>query len=391
MPFMGVNRLVPARICLPVAWLDMSAAGGGGIFVSYRREESGGVAGRLSDRLIDRFGAKQVFIDVEAIEPGADFAEVISRAVDACVVLVAVIGRGWLLAADERGGRRLDDPDDLVRLEIRAALARGVRVIPVLVEGAVMPRRGDLPENLAGLARRNALLVRHESFRDDVGRLVAAVERVLASAVVAGGTEGAQSAGDDPGAVVRESPEPGRNDLAWAARLFGDAERIANTLTDETDKAYALSTLAAAVAATDPGHAARLIADAERIANTITDENEKAEVLMLMAGAVAVTDPGRAERIANSITEESAKAWALSSVAGALAATDPGHAARLIADAERIASTLTDEDDKAWTLSDIAVAVAVTDPGCAEHIADTITDGFNKVWALSGIAKALAT
>jgi TIR domain len=158
----------------------MGTAGGGGVFVSYRREESGYAAGRLADRLIDRFGVEQVFIDVETIEPGADFAEAISRAVDACLVLVAVIGPGWLAAADEQGGRRLDDPDDLVRLEIGAALARQVRVIPVLVEGAVMPRRTDLPDSLAALARRNAFRIRHESFRDDAGRLVSAIERVLA-------------------------------------------------------------------------------------------------------------------------------------------------------------------------------------------------------------------
>jgi hypothetical protein len=160
----------------------MGIAGGGGVFVSYRRGETSGVAGRLADRLTDRFGAEQVFIDVDTIEPGADFVEAIDQAVDACAVLVAVIGPDWLTAADERGGRRLDDPDDLVRLEVGAALARGVRVIPVLVEGTVMPGREDLPDSLAGLARRNALRVRHDSFRDDAGRLVAAVERVLAAA-----------------------------------------------------------------------------------------------------------------------------------------------------------------------------------------------------------------
>jgi hypothetical protein len=89
----------------------MTIAEGGGIFVSYRRQESSHVAGRLYDRLADRFGENQVFIDVDTIEPGVDFAAEISRAVAACQVLVAVIGPGWLTAADERGGRRLDDPD----------------------------------------------------------------------------------------------------------------------------------------------------------------------------------------------------------------------------------------------------------------------------------------
>src|SRR5690242_11215994 len=156
----------------------MTVAGGVGIIVSYRRQETSHLAGRLYDRLADRFGEDQVFIDVDAIEPGVDFAEEISRAVAACQVLLAVIGPGWLTTTDGQGRRRLDDPDDIVRLEIEAALARDVRVIPILVEGAVMPTRQDLPESLAGLTRRNALVIRHESFRYDAGRRVTAIGRV---------------------------------------------------------------------------------------------------------------------------------------------------------------------------------------------------------------------
>src|SRR5215470_6640638 len=159
----------------------MPEAEGGRIFVSYRRQETSHLAGRLYDRLADRFGEDQVFIDVDTIEPGIDFAAEISRAVAGCKVLLAVIGPGWLDAADQRGRRRLDDPDDIVRLEIEAALTRDVRVIPILVEGAVMPGRQDLPESLAGLPRRNAFLIRHESFRSDAGRLVTAIERALAA------------------------------------------------------------------------------------------------------------------------------------------------------------------------------------------------------------------
>ena len=149
-------------------------------------------------------------MDVDTIELGVDFAEEITRAVAACQVLVAVIGPGWLTATDERGRRRLDDPDDFVRLEIEAALARGVRVIPILAQGAVMPGRDDLPESLASLARRNALFIRHESFRSDAGRLVAAIERVLAAALgtpavlSAPDTHGAQSAGNAPGGAAQQ-------------------------------------------------------------------------------------------------------------------------------------------------------------------------------------------
>ena len=181
----------------------MPATEGGGIFVSYRRQGTSHIAGRLSDRLANRFGEDQVFIDVDTIEPGVDFAEEINRAVATCKVLLAVIGPNWLTATDEQGRRRLDDPDDIVRLEIEAALARDVLVIPILTEGAVMPGREDLPESLAGLARRNALVIRHESFRSDAGRLVTAIEQALP---VAPGTARVPSAPEHlAGATLAES------------------------------------------------------------------------------------------------------------------------------------------------------------------------------------------
>jgi len=217
----------------------MPEAEGGGIFISYRRQESSHLAGRLYDRLADRFGEGQVFIDVDAIEPGIDFAKAISRAVAACQVLLAVIGPNWLTTTDERGRRRLDNPDDIVRLEIGAALARDVRVIPILVEGAHMPRQEDLPESLAGLARRNALLIRHESFRSDAGRLVTAIELVLVAAPGAAAipptpdVRGIRPVGDAISEVAQQDSEPARNGIARAAQLFTDAERIANTITDE--------------------------------------------------------------------------------------------------------------------------------------------------------------
>jgi TIR domain len=157
----------------------MSAAGLGRVFISYRRQESSGMAGRLYDRLAARFGDDQVFMDVDTIALGVDFADVITQEVSTCEVLLAVIGPRWLTATDEDGQRRLDNPDDFVRLEIAAALERDIRVIPILVEGAVMPRRQELPEALAGLARRNALILRHESFGSDAERLLEEVESIL--------------------------------------------------------------------------------------------------------------------------------------------------------------------------------------------------------------------
>ena len=255
----------------------MTVAGGGGIFVSYRRQETGHLAGRLYDRLADRFGEGQVFIDVDSIEPGVDFAEEIFRAVAACKVLLAIIGPGWLTAADERGGRRLDDPDDIVRLEIEAALTRGVRIIPVLVEGTVMPTRHELPESLVGLARRNALRIRHDSFRSDAGRLVTAIERILAPTPVTAARStpdayGVRSAGNALGEVAQQDSGPARIDSGRATWLLTEAERVANSLPDAYAKAWAMRNIAAALAAIDPGRV-------ERFANSITNEFAKASAL----------------------------------------------------------------------------------------------------------------
>jgi hypothetical protein len=346
----------------------MPGAEGGGIFVSYRRQETSHVAGRLYDRLADRFGESQVFIDVDTIEPGVDFAEAIFRAVAACQVLLAIIGPGWLTAADERGARRLDDPDDIVRLEIEAALVRDVRVIPILVEGAVMPARQDLPGSLAGLARRNALLIRHESFRSDTGRLITAIERIMAPVAATVAPTGS-------GLV--------RNDLARAARLFADAERIANSIPDESRKVSVLSRVAQALAAADPDRA-------ERIANSIPDESRKVSVLSRVAQALAAADPDRAarlftdaERIANSITDRSSKASALSYVAEALAAADPDRA-------ERIANSTTVDFVKTSALRQVATALTATDPDRAERIANSIPDEWWKAEVRGGVAEALA-
>jgi hypothetical protein len=128
----------------------MSPAVSGGVFISYRRQESSGLAGRLYDRLAARFGDDQVFMDVDTIALGVDFAEVITQAVSTCQVLLAIIGPRWLDVTDENGRRRLDDARDLVRLEIAAALQRNIRVIPILVEDAAMPPRQELPDDLAG-------------------------------------------------------------------------------------------------------------------------------------------------------------------------------------------------------------------------------------------------
>ena len=138
------------------------------IFISYRRDDSEGEAGRLYDDLIRVFGADAVFMDVSDIHPGKDFRRAIDENVSRCAVLLAIIGPGWTSVKDAAGGRRLDQPNDFVRLEIASALARDIDVIPVLVHGAPMPAPADLPESLQDLAYRNCVELTHTRWNSDV-------------------------------------------------------------------------------------------------------------------------------------------------------------------------------------------------------------------------------
>jgi hypothetical protein len=153
-----------------------------GIFISYRREDSIAHAGRLYDRLSTHFGRDGVFMDIDTIDLGVDFVDALMQTVASCDVLIAVIGKQWLNARDEEGRRRLDNPEDFVRVEISAALERGVRVIPVLVGGSRMPQSADLPDQLAKLARRNALDIPDMHFGEVVGRLITSLERIITEA-----------------------------------------------------------------------------------------------------------------------------------------------------------------------------------------------------------------
>ncbi len=146
------------------------------IFISYRREDSHGSAGRLYDLLVSHFGRERIFMDVDAIQPGLDFINVIDAAVSKADVFIAVIGPAWLDAKDQTGKRRLDNPEDFVRLEIAAALRRDIRVIPLLFEGAQMPRSIDLPDDLKALSRRNAIEISHSRFHSDAQRLINSLE-----------------------------------------------------------------------------------------------------------------------------------------------------------------------------------------------------------------------
>lgn len=156
-----------------------NSASSGGIFISYRREDTAYPAGWLFDRLVDHFGADQVFRDIDSIQLGDDFAEKIRAAVGSCAVLLAVIGDRWLTVTGEDGKRRLDDPSDYVRLEIEAALTRNVLVIPVLVAGARIPHSSQLPASLAKLAGRQALELSPSRFNSDIRYLLSTLDKTL--------------------------------------------------------------------------------------------------------------------------------------------------------------------------------------------------------------------
>jgi TIR domain len=148
----------------------------GGVFICYRREDSSHFARLIYDRLQKRLGPEKVFIDVDNISFGVDFAEDLSKSLSTCDVLVAIIGKGWLSATDKDNRRRIDDPRDFVRIEIEAALNREVRVIPVLIDGATAPEAEDLPDSLKRLTRRQGIEISHNRFESDVEHLIRALD-----------------------------------------------------------------------------------------------------------------------------------------------------------------------------------------------------------------------
>jgi len=153
-----------------------------GIFISYRRDDSAGFAGRLYDRLVERFGVDRVFMDIDAIAPGHEFATDIEKALTECTACVVLIGRDWLTIKEADGGRRLDDPTDFVRLEVATAIRRGITVFPVLVDKATPPSSSALPDDIRQLARRQAIELSNERWNYDVGRLLLSLEEVVGPA-----------------------------------------------------------------------------------------------------------------------------------------------------------------------------------------------------------------
>ena len=188
-----------------------------GIFLSYRREDTAPYARLLQVELSERIPDAHIFMDLDSIEAGADFAEVIREAVSSSAVLMTLIGRQWATVADEEGRRRLDNPDDLVRFEVQTALERGVRVIPVLVDGAKPLRQEQLPSELGKLARLNAYELSYGRYQYDADRLADFIRQLLA-------------APSSPGAVHQSQPTsnvaaPISTGVDIDAKTFGGGRR----------------------------------------------------------------------------------------------------------------------------------------------------------------------
>lgn len=210
------------------------------VFISYRRQDSAAYAGRVYDAMVARFGERHVFMDLE-LAPGVDFVERITEAVSACQVLIEVMGPTWATVKNEEGQVRIADPEDFVRLELEIALKRPeVTVIPVLVSGAEMPDRRDLPPELGAISRRNALELSDRRWRYDVGQLIDALEELLAgttavhatptSADVAAKTEASpEGAPTGPARIPAGTADPGRagNWLRGRGRLFAGVAALA--------------------------------------------------------------------------------------------------------------------------------------------------------------------
>lgn len=159
---------------------------GEAIFIGYRRDDTADVAGRIYDAMALRFGKQRIFKDVDNIGPGVDFGDYIKGVLPRCRVALVLIGPHWLDSKDESGRRRIDDEHDWVRIEIETALATpGLLVVPVLVNGARMPRSEEVPESLRPLLRRNAAIIRRDpDFHDDVERLATALRTSLNTGIL---------------------------------------------------------------------------------------------------------------------------------------------------------------------------------------------------------------
>ncbi len=175
--FLGLDPLYATEALSPKVSSREESKTSRMIFISYRRQDSDDITGRIYDRLVQHFGKETIFKDVNSIPLGVDFRKFLGDAVGQCNLLLVIIGRQWLTSENESGERRLDDPRDFVRIEIEAALQRGVPVIPLLVQGTSLPGEKNLPSSIQELAYRNAISIRTDpDFHYDIDRLIKGIE-----------------------------------------------------------------------------------------------------------------------------------------------------------------------------------------------------------------------
>ena len=349
-------------------------------------------------------------------------------------MLLAVIGPRWLAAEDD--ARRLDDPQDWVRLEIEAAMKREVRIIPVLVDGARMPSAGELPPSLRGLARRQAVTLSPESL--DTRGLVSVLKTAIAQEGKTAGQAGTPMPGPAQSRIAASCSSPSGN----ASMLTGQ------------NKAKALGAIIRAAVLATPERVGWLIAEAEAAARSVEDAALRGAALAGVAAAVAAADPGRGRAIARSNRKrpggrlrcgggsrrwrrltpggarpsparsrkrpggrlrwrDALRRWrrptpggarpsparsrnglprasALVRVAAVVAAADPEHASRLIIEAEAATRSVEDAASRGAALAEVAAVVAAADPERGEAIARSIEIAASRGAALAGVAAAVA-
>jgi DNA-binding beta-propeller fold protein YncE len=249
-----------------------------GIFLSYRRDDSAGWTGRLHEHLVHQWGPDQVFMDIDAIAPGEDFRKAIAQMMRTCDVVMVVIGPNWVTARDDTGARRLDEEGDTHRAEVAAALvADDVRVIPVLVGGAAMPKVSELPTPLKDLAYRHAAVIDDRRFASDVRDMQESLKRFAEGLASRRAAETKAKRAAELEAARRAEEEAGRTAELEAARQRDEEARLA---------ALAAATERAAAERQGAERAAAERAAAEREAARPADEAKQAEeVVEEQAGA----------------------------------------------------------------------------------------------------------
>lgn len=289
------------------------------VFISYRRSDTGGYAGRLLDALEERFDGLKFFRDIEDLEPGADFPQAIEGKLSQCEAMLVVIGPTWASVAGPTGPR-IKEADDFVRIEVAAALARSdVRVIPVLVGGATLPRAQDLPAELRGLTMRQHVELSDTRWDFDVERLGKALDPSRRTAWLSGKAPIALAAAALVAAVagggywfLGSAPSaprgPQRADLDSAPdRRLAEAEQELKLAEVEAKKAKAAAERAEFEARKRRADADARQADEAKAQAIAADTKKAAELAMAKSSSADVSDAdrSRAEAEATALAKRS--------------------------------------------------------------------------------------